>query len=52
LVKKKVTAKRALSSDFNKTVDEAINQMMQLLSNPNKAKTFARLVFDLLKVDG
>jgi type I restriction enzyme R subunit len=27
------------------------NQMMQLLSNPNKAKTFARLVFDLLKVN-
>ena len=54
------TAEQALLGDFNKAVDEAImdsseahnNQMMQLLSNPNKAKTFARLVFDLLKVDG
>jgi type I restriction enzyme, R subunit len=53
------TAEQALLGDFNKAVDEAImdsseahnNQMMQLLSNPNKAKTFARLVFDLLKVD-
>ena len=52
------TAEQALLGDFNKAVDEAImdssdahnNQMMQLLSNPNKAKTFARLVFDLLKV--
>lgn len=46
-----------LRGDFNKAVDEAImdsgdahnNQMMQLLSNPTKAKTFARLVFDLLQ---
>ena len=46
-------------SDFNKAVDETImdsseahnNQIMQLLSYPNKEKTFARLVFDLLKVD-
>ena len=52
------TAEQALLGDFNKAVDEAImdssdahnNQMMQLLSNPNKATTFARLVFDLLKV--
>ena len=51
------TAEQALLGDFNKAVDEAImdsgdahnNQMMQLLSNPTKAKTFARLVFDLLQ---
>ena len=52
------SSEQALLGDFNKAVGEAImdsseahnNQMMQLLSNPNKAKTFARLVFDLLKV--
>ena len=52
-------AEQALLGDFNKAVDETImdsseahnNQMMQLLSYPNKEKTFARLVFDLLKVD-
>ena len=51
------TAEQALLGDFNKAVDEAImnsgdahnNQMMQLLSDSNKAKSFARLVFDLLK---
>lgn len=26
------------------------NQMMQLLSNPDKANGFSRLVFDLLKL--
>lgn len=52
------TSEQAISVDFNKAVDDAImdsgeahnNQMMQLLSNPAKAKTFARLVFALLKV--
>jgi type I restriction enzyme R subunit len=52
------TDEQALLGDFNKAVDEAImdsgdahnNQMMQLLSDPSKAKSFARLVFDLLKV--
>ena len=52
-------AEQALLGDFNKAVDETImdsseahnNQIMQLLSYPNKEKTFARLVFDLLKVD-
>jgi len=51
------TAEQALLGDFNKAVDEAImdsgeahnNQMMQLLANPNKSKTFARLVLELLK---
>ncbi|MDC0003018.1 DEAD/DEAH box helicase family protein [Porticoccaceae bacterium] len=51
------TAEQALLGDFHKAVDEAImdsgdahnNQMMQLLSDPNKAKGFARLVFELLK---
>jgi type I restriction enzyme R subunit len=39
-------------------VDDAIidsseahqNQMMQLLSDPTKAATFAKVVFDLLKI--
>ena len=51
------TSEQAILGDFNKAVDDAImdsgeahnNQMMQLLSNPDKAKTFARLVFDILK---
>ena len=51
------TSEQALLGDFHKAVDEAImdsgdahnNQMMQLLSDPNKAKGFARLVFELLK---
>ena len=52
------TSEHALLGDFNKAVSEAImdsseaysNQMMQLLSYSSKARTFARLVFDLLKV--
>lgn len=48
---------QALLGDFNTAVDEAIidsgdaynNQRLQLLSNPEKAKKFARLVFDLLQ---
>ena len=51
------TSEQALLGDFHKAVDEAImdsgdahnNQMMQLLSDPDKAKGFARLVFELLK---
>ena len=51
------TSEQALLGDINKAVGDAImdsseahnNQMMQLLSNPDKAKTFARLVFDILK---
>ena len=52
------TSEHALLGDFNKAVSETImdsseaysNQMMQLLSYSSKARTFARLVFDLLKV--
>ena len=52
------TAEQALLGDFNKAVDDAVmdsgeahqNQMMQLLSDPQKAAGFARVVFDLLKL--
>ena len=51
------TTEQALLGDFSKAVDDAVmdsseahqNQMMQLLSNPQKAASFARVVFDLLK---
>lgn len=51
------TTEQALLGDFSKAVDDAVmdsseahqNQMMQLLSNPQKAANFARVVFDLLK---
>ena len=44
--------------DFPKAIDDAVmdsseahqDQMMQLLSNPDKAKGFAKVVFDLLKL--
>jgi len=44
--------------DFNKAVDDAVmdssevhkNQMLQILSDPDKAANFARIVFDLLKL--
>ncbi len=50
------TAEQAMLGDFIKAVDDAImdsgeahqNQMMQLLSDPARAKGFAKLVFDLL----
>ncbi len=49
---------QAMLGDFTKAVDDAVidssdahqNQMMQLLSDPEKAKDFARVVFDLLKL--
>lgn len=52
------TAEQAMLGDFNKAVDDAVmdsneahqNQMMQLLSDPEKAKGFAKVVFDLLKL--
>ena len=52
------TAEQAMPGDFNKAVDDAVmdsneahqNQLMQLLSDPEKAKGFARVVFDLLKL--
>ncbi|WP_417535226.1 type I restriction endonuclease subunit R [Methylophaga sp.] len=47
---------QAILGDFIKAMDDAIidsseahqNQMMQLLSDPNRAQRFARIVFDLL----
>ena len=52
------TAEQAMLGDFHKAVDDAVmdssevhqNQMMQLLSDPTRAKGFARVVFDLLKL--
>jgi len=52
------TAEQALLGDFMTAVDDAIigsseahnNQMMQLLSNPEKSAQFSRVVFDLLKL--
>ena len=49
---------QAMLGDFTKAIDDAVmdsseahqNQMMQLLSDPEKAKGFARVVFDLLKL--
>ncbi len=49
---------QAMLGDFGKAIDDAIiesseahqNQMLQLLSNPDKAAGFAKVVFDLLKV--
>lgn len=51
------TPEQAMLGDFSKAVDDAVmdsndahrNQMMQLLSDPAKAKGFARVVFDLLR---
>lgn len=48
---------QAMLGDFHKAVDDAVidsnvahqNQVMQLLSDPDKAARFARIVFDLLK---
>lgn len=47
---------QAMLGDFSKAVDDAImgsseahqNQMMQLLSDPEKVKGFAKVVFELL----
>lgn len=52
------SAEQAMLGDFSKALDDAIldsgeahqNQMMQLLSDPFRAKNFAKVVFDLLKV--
>lgn len=49
---------QAMLGDFPQAVDDAVmdsneahqNQMLQLLSDPEKAKGFARVVFDLLKI--
>ena len=52
------SSEQAMLGDFGKAVDDAVmdsseahqDQMMQLLSNPDKAKGFAKVVFDLLKL--
>jgi len=52
------TQAQAMLGDFNRAVDDAVmdssdahqNQMLQLLSDPDKAKGFARVIFDLLKL--
>jgi len=52
------TEAQAMLGDFNRAVDDAVmgssdahqNQMMQLLSDPERAKGFARVIFDLLKL--
>jgi len=54
------TDEQAMLGDFPKAIDEAImdssdahqNQMFQLLGDPKKAKTFAKLIFDMLKLAG
>lgn len=52
------TPEQAMLGDFTKAVDEAVmdsseaqqNQMMQLLSDPDKAAGFAKVIFELLKM--
>jgi type I restriction enzyme R subunit len=54
------TPEQAMLGDFPKALDDAVmdsseahqNQMMQILSNPEVAKGFARVVFDLIKQAG
>lgn len=50
------SAEQAMLGDFSKAIDDAVldsseahqNQMMQLLSDPVRAKGFSKLIFDLL----
>jgi len=50
------SAEQAMLGDFPRAMDDAImsssaanqNQMMQLLSDPNKAAGFAKLVFEMI----
>ena len=52
------STEQAMLGDFSKAVDDAVmdssdahnNQMLQLLSDPAKAAGFAKVVFDLLKL--
>jgi type I restriction enzyme R subunit len=52
------TPEQAMLGDFPRAIDDAVmdsseahqNQMMQLLSDPTKAASFSRIVFDLLKL--
>lgn len=54
------TDEQAMLGDFPKAIDDAImdssdaheNQKIQLLTDPHKAKRFAQLIFDLLKLAG
>ncbi len=51
------TPEQAMLGHFPKALDDAVmdsgeahqNQMMQILSNPEVAKGFARVVFDLIR---
>ena len=51
------TPEQAMLGDFPKALDDAVmdsseahqKQMMQILSNPEVAKGFARVVFDLIR---
>ncbi len=53
------STEQAMLGDFSKAIDDAImdssevhqNQMMQLLSDPAKTASFAKVVFDLLKLE-
>ncbi|WP_018694294.1 type I restriction endonuclease subunit R [Algicola sagamiensis] len=53
------TREQAMLGDFPRAIDDAIlnsneahqEQMMQLLSDPNKTKQFARVIFDMLSGD-
>jgi type I restriction enzyme R subunit len=54
------SAEQAMLGDFEKAIDDAVldssdahkNQMLQLLSDPERAKGFSKLVFDLLRLAG
>jgi len=54
------TPEQAMLGDFGKAIDDAVmdsseahnNQMMQLLSDPEKAVQFSKIVFDLLLMRG
>jgi len=51
------TPEQAMLGDFSKALDNAMldsgeahqNQMLQLLSDPNKAAIFRQVIFDLLR---
>ena len=53
------SAEQAMLGDFNKAVDDAVmssgeahqNQMLQLLSDNGKASQFAKVIFEMLKLD-
>ena len=54
------TREQVMLGDFPKAVDDAVigsgeaqrNQMMQLLSDPAKAKNFTKLIYDLMTFEG